>query len=130
LEVLRLSLIELDAKYRIKTLKFSRKENDKLLALRESTNAPLGEIITFVQDLIRVRDDRIEVVQEPARWTQDVYRREVKDMVDFRREFSNVLRQPTAKEIKESTPEAIAKKRLANKRESLMAAAMMEAFKL
>jgi hypothetical protein len=109
---LHAGLIELDAKYRIKTLEFSRKERDKLNELRDSHSIKTDDLLAFVVNLIQHRDDRMEPVTEPHRWTQEVYRHDMEFNMLQRPEFSNVIQEPTKKELERAaamSPEGRAK---------------------
>lgn len=72
---IRLALIELDAKYRIATLKFNRKELERLTALREASSLDPREILDLIMHIIGWRDAHVELDVSP-RWTQKVYARE------------------------------------------------------
>lgn len=103
------ALIELDAKYSIRTLNLFRRERDELMALRDSESITADDLYKFVTQLVIARDSReIEVVAEPHRWTQEVYRSTAFTMFP-RPEHSNLLPQLTKKEeekrVRTQTPE-------------------------
>lgn len=89
LQELRKALVELDAKYRISTLIFSRKEHDKLQAIRNANNPNSETILEFVMELIAWRDEFSEIDTNP-RWTNKVFGSESRT-VAFRPERSNIV---------------------------------------
>lgn len=121
LQDLHSALIELDAKYRIRTLRFSQKERDRLRLVRESVVLSTSELLDFVTMLIRHRDEHdVEVVLEPTRWTQEVYRADAAFNAAMRSEFSNVIQAPTQKEQKRAEAQSPAGRSKAAEKQAQM----------
>lgn len=99
------ALIELDAKYSIRTLTFTRKERDKLLALRDVGVPTIQDIHKFTLELLAYRDQFTEVVDDAGQlWTREVYQRRTFAAVD-RLAHSNLWKQDMS-DPKRYTPEA------------------------
>lgn len=113
LTVMHASLIELDAKWSIRTLAFTRAEKDKLLELRESHSLGSDILVEYVEALIKGRITRgVEIDLEQRRWTHEVYRGDIEFNANQRQEFSNVILPATKKELAQAeakTPEGRAK---------------------
>ena len=84
------TLIELDAKYRITELRLSRKESDRLIAIREKAQTSFKEIKQFALQLLIQREKQMSPEIMPARWTQLAYRNQVFQAVS-REDKSNLM---------------------------------------
>jgi len=99
------ALIELDAKYSIRNLTFTRKEGDKLAALRAVGVPTIESIHEFALSLLAHRDQHSEIIEDGMYvWTREVYMARTFNAVD-RREHSNLWKQDTS-DPKRYTPEA------------------------
>lgn len=101
-ETLWALLVELDAKYRIRNLKFTRKEREALDSHRKSAGAGdlhLGSLIAFATQLLKFRDENPNqgVELQPQRWSQEAFRSHAFNAAAERMEKSNILMTPTAK---------------------------------
>lgn len=91
-------LVELDAKYRISALKFTRKEMETLKTHRESDTIDLANLRAFIWSLIRYRDEHTDVEVLPTRWTQAAYREDAFGSQE-RIARSNILQPPDGRHI-------------------------------
>jgi hypothetical protein len=89
---LHAALIELDAKYSIRSLVFIRRETETLEALRTAEVIDFEAILTFVLKLISYRDKNQEIVEEGVTlWTKEVFAARTFNAID-RAEFSNIFK--------------------------------------
>lgn len=72
---LHAALVELDAKYLITKLRFTRKEMERINVIRESNDITTIVNLTtqLVTDMIVYRDTTQDIEVQPQRWTQKVY---------------------------------------------------------
>lgn len=86
------ALVELDAKYRIRKLQFTRKEQDKLIEFRQSdpNQINLKFLAHFITSMIVVRDKNLIPIEEfPRTWTQSAYRDRI--LASTREDKSNLV---------------------------------------
>jgi len=85
------ALVELDAKYAIRSLTLTRKEMDSLDALRTADDINFADLLDYVMRLLAYRDANTEVVDsDGSMWTRDVYAKRTTDMAN-REDYSNVF---------------------------------------
>lgn len=74
LETLRMALIELDAKFYITKLEFTRREKETLDSIRNNDSLDVERLIAFVSSMTVYREKHSDIVAYPNRWTQKAYR--------------------------------------------------------
>lgn len=85
------ALIELDAKFSIKNLNFTRKEAERLVLLRQIGVPTLESIHEFALQLLARRDSGETEVVDGVLWTKDVYQQRTFAAVD-REKHSNLFK--------------------------------------
>lgn len=83
------ALIELDAKYPIRSLKFTQHESARLLRLRAAENLDFESIAKFVIEVTAYRERTQDVDTNPS-WTKDAFRSSVFGDARKREEYSNL----------------------------------------
>lgn len=83
------ALIELDAKYPIRSLKFTQHESARLLRLRAAESLDLESIAKFVIEVTAYRE-RTQEIDTSASWTKEAFREGIFESARAREEYSNI----------------------------------------
>jgi len=85
------ALIELDAKYSIRNLNFTRHEGDRLNRLRQTGVPTIDSVYHFALELLARRDSKEEIIEDGQLWTREVYQQRTFAAVD-REKHSNLFK--------------------------------------
>ncbi len=99
---LHAALVELDAKYAIRKLMFTRKEMDMLKSFRESDVLDVAGLTAFALRLTAHRDINLDPDLTQDRWTQHVYHQNMLSAASQEAK-SNILNKLTSNEVKKAT---------------------------
>lgn len=99
---LHAALVELDAKYAIRKLIFTRKELDLLKSFRDSDVLDVAGLTAFALRLTAHRDVNLDPDLTQDRWTQHVYHQNMLSAAS-REAKSNIVNKLTSTEVKQAT---------------------------
>lgn len=104
------ALIELDAKYSIRSLNFTRHEGERLSRLRQVGVPTIDAVYHFALELLARRDSKEELIEDGQLWTREIYQRQTFEAVD-REKHSNLWKPDNSDPRRYVKTDAPAKKR-------------------